>query len=174
MDPIEFRNIGHQVVDLLADYPASIDQKQITPNINPETVRALFDEPPQRGAAAEDILRELQQKLLPNCVHVSHPGYFGLITPTPTAAGILGDFIAAALNQNPGSLQSSSSARRGMGNRACYDSAHQLKEAIDAAGILFSESLGLCCFTHRTGAATANSPAGRLCRESGETWSGSL
>src|SRR5947208_6730372 len=49
-----------------------------------------------------------------------------------------------------------------------------LKEGIDAAGILFSESLGLCRSTHPTGAATANSPAGRLCRESGATWAGSL
>ncbi len=104
MDATEFRNVGHQVVDLLADYLASVDQKQITPNVNPETVRALFDEPlPQRGSMAEDILKELEEKLLPNCVHVSHPGYFGLITPPPTPAGILGDFIAAALNQNPGS-----------------------------------------------------------------------
>src|SRR5437870_3595148 len=104
MEATEFRNVGHQVVDLLADYLASVDQKRITPDINPERVRALFDEPlPQHGVAAEDILKELQQKLLPNCVHVSHPGYFGLITPTPTPAGILGDFIAAALNQNPGS-----------------------------------------------------------------------
>ena len=104
MDATEFRNAGHLVVDLLADYLASVDQKRITPDIDPEKVRALFDEPmPQHGIAAEDILKELQQKLLPNCVHVSHPGYFGLITPTPTPAGILGDFIAAALNQNPGS-----------------------------------------------------------------------
>ena len=57
---------------------------------------------------------------------------------------------------------------------ACYDSAHQLKEAIDAAGILFSKSLGLCRSTQRTGAATANSPAGCVRGESGKTWSGSL
>ena len=76
MEATEFRNVGHQVVDLLADYLASVDQKRITPDINPERVRALFDEPlPQHGVAAEDILKELQQKLLPNCVHVSHPGY---------------------------------------------------------------------------------------------------
>ena len=72
MEATEFRNVGHQVVDLLADYLASVDQKRITPDINPERVRALFDEPlPQHGVAAEDILKELQQKLLPNCVHVT-------------------------------------------------------------------------------------------------------
>src|SRR5438105_1375129 len=104
MDAKEFRNVGHQVVDLLADYLASIDQKPITPHVEPGTVRGLFDEPlPQRGIAAEEILKEIRDKLLPNCVHVSHPGYFGLITPTPTPVGILGDFIASAINQNPGS-----------------------------------------------------------------------
>ena len=104
MDAKEFRNVGHQVVDLLADYLASIDQKPITSQVEPGILRRLFDEPlPQRGMAAEDILKEVRDKLLPNCVHVSHPGYFGLITPTPAPVGILGDFIASAINQNPGS-----------------------------------------------------------------------
>jgi len=103
MDENEFRNVGHQVVDLLADYLASIGRRPLSPRIEPRTLRALFDEPlPQYGIEAEDILKELQEKLLPNCVHVSHPGYFGLITPTPTPIGILADFIASALNQNIG------------------------------------------------------------------------
>ncbi len=50
----------------------------------------------------DDLLPELDQKLLPYCAHVSHPGYFGLITPTPTPIGILGDLLASALNQNLG------------------------------------------------------------------------
>jgi glutamate/tyrosine decarboxylase-like PLP-dependent enzyme len=44
----------------------------------------------------------LSEKLLPNCTHVNHPGYFGLITPSPSPMGILGDFLASALNQNLG------------------------------------------------------------------------
>jgi aromatic-L-amino-acid decarboxylase len=47
-------------------------------------------------------MEELKEKLLPYCTHVSHPGYFGLITPTPNPVGILGDFLASALNQNLG------------------------------------------------------------------------
>ena len=104
MDENEFRNVGHQVVDLLADYLASIDRRPLSPQIDPGTLHELFDEPlPQHGVEAQAILKELQEKLFPNCVHVSHPGYFGLITPTPTPIGILADFIASALNQNIGS-----------------------------------------------------------------------
>ena len=66
-------------------------------------MHALFDEPlPQEGLPIDAVLGELRSRLLPYCTHVNHPGYFGLITPTPAPAGILGDFIASALNQNLG------------------------------------------------------------------------
>ncbi len=35
----------------------------------------------------EEVLRELQEKLLPYCTHVGHPGYMGLITPSPNPVG---------------------------------------------------------------------------------------
>ena len=44
----------------------------------------------------------LEQKLLPNCTHVGHPGYMGLITPSPSPIGIIADFLCSGLNQNVG------------------------------------------------------------------------
>jgi glutamate/tyrosine decarboxylase-like PLP-dependent enzyme len=103
MDDPEFRTLAHRVVDLLADYLESIDQQPVAPPGEPEGIRALFDEPlPRQGRDAAAVLEELREKLFPYCVHVNHPGYFGLITPTPTPVGILGDFIASAINQNVG------------------------------------------------------------------------
>jgi glutamate/tyrosine decarboxylase-like PLP-dependent enzyme len=104
MDENEFRSVGHNVVDLLADYLASIDRKPLSSSTEPASLFAMFDERlPRSGVGTEQILTELQEKLLPNCVHVNNPGYFGLMTPTPTPVGILADFIASALNQNVGS-----------------------------------------------------------------------
>ncbi|MBI4564114.1 MAG: aminotransferase class I/II-fold pyridoxal phosphate-dependent enzyme [Planctomycetes bacterium] len=98
----EFRLLGHQVVDLLADYLEHVDQARLFPQITPAELRKLFDEPlPQDGTDPERILLELQTKLLPYCTHVNHPGYMGLITPSPTPIGIVADFIASAINQNP-------------------------------------------------------------------------
>jgi glutamate/tyrosine decarboxylase-like PLP-dependent enzyme len=48
------------------------------------------------------VLEELEEKLLPYCTHVGHPGYMGLITPSPNPIGIIADFICSALNQNIG------------------------------------------------------------------------
>jgi len=103
METREFRTIGHQVVDLLADYFERIEGLPVFPAVEPSTLARLFDEPlPHSGISSEAVLEELERKLLPYCTHVGHPGYFGLITPSPNLMGILGDFICSALNQNIG------------------------------------------------------------------------
>ncbi len=103
MDTGEFREVGHQVVDLLAEYLENIEEKPVFPGMEPPALARLFAEPlPQDPSTAENILSELEQKLLPNCTHVGHPGYMGLITPSPTPIGIIADFICSALNQNIG------------------------------------------------------------------------
>jgi aromatic-L-amino-acid decarboxylase len=73
------------------------------PAAEPAAIDALFAEPiPERPTRLGPLLQQLEQQLLPHCTHVNHPGYFGLITPPPTPAGILGDLWASALNQNLG------------------------------------------------------------------------
>src|SRR5271155_5172274 len=103
MNAGEFRDIGHQVVDLLAEYLENIEERPVYPNIAPAALTKLFAEPlPQDASSAESVLSELEQKLFPNCTHVGHPGYMGLITPSPSPIGIVADFICSALNQNIG------------------------------------------------------------------------
>jgi aromatic-L-amino-acid decarboxylase len=104
MDANEFRTLGHAVVDKLADYLSRVEDLPLFPKTEPAALRRLFDEPvPRAGEPGEAVLREVWEKLLPNCAHVNHPGYFGLMTATPTTVGILADLIASALNQNIGS-----------------------------------------------------------------------
>jgi aromatic-L-amino-acid decarboxylase len=103
MDAREFQQIGHQVVDLLAEYFDHIEEKPVFPDVEPQMLTELFAEPlPQSPMPAAQVLGELEQKLLPYCTHVGHPGYMGLITPSPNAVGVIADFICSALNQNIG------------------------------------------------------------------------
>ena len=103
MDPKEFKDVGHRVVDMLAEYFDHIEEKAVFPNVQPRTVNELFSEPlPQTPSAPERVLGELENKLLPYCTHVGHPGYMGLITPSPNPIGVIADFICSALNQNVG------------------------------------------------------------------------
>src|ERR1700722_7101044 len=103
MNPKEFREVGHRVVDLLAEYLEHIEEKPVFPNVEPRKLTQLFDEPlPLDPSSPESVLEELEKKLLPYCTHVGHPGYMGLITPSPSPIGIIADFICSALNQNIG------------------------------------------------------------------------
>src|ERR1700751_5333226 len=103
MDAREFREVGHRVVDLLSEYFEHIEEKPVFPDVEPTFLNSLFDEPlPEASLSAENVLNEIQEKLLPYCTHVGHPGYMGLITPSPNPVGIIADFICSALNQNIG------------------------------------------------------------------------
>jgi glutamate/tyrosine decarboxylase-like PLP-dependent enzyme len=103
MKPGEFREVGHRVVDMLSEYLEHIEEKPVFPNVEPSTLTQLFAEPlPRDSNSPEKVLQELEEKLLPNCTNVGHPGYMGLITPSPNPIGIIADFICSALNQNIG------------------------------------------------------------------------
>ncbi|HEY6954575.1 MAG TPA: aminotransferase class I/II-fold pyridoxal phosphate-dependent enzyme [Flavisolibacter sp.] len=99
----EFREAGHYLVDYIADYLKNIDNKRLFTEINPAELYKLFEEAiPDNPKSLSEIQSTIEEKLIPYCTHVNHPGYMGLITPSPNPAGILADFLASALNQNLG------------------------------------------------------------------------
>jgi len=111
MDANEFRDLGHEVVNLLSDYLEHIEAKRVFPDVEPRTLHELFSESlPENPSSPHDVLAELEQKLLPYCTHVGHPGYMGLITPSPNPIGVIADFISSALNQNVGAYSIGPSA----------------------------------------------------------------
>ena len=111
MDGKEFRDLGHQVVDLLAEYLEHIEEKRVFPDVEPRVLNGFFSEPlPEKPSAPQSVMSELERKLLPYCTHVGHPGYMGLITPSPSPVGVIADFICSALNQNVGAYSIGPSA----------------------------------------------------------------
>ena len=103
MDTHEFREVGHRMVDLLSEYLEHIEERPLFADVEPAKLNKLFAEPlPQNPSSSAEVLQQIQEKLLPYSTHVGHPGYFGLITPSPNLMGILADFICSALNQNVG------------------------------------------------------------------------
>jgi aromatic-L-amino-acid decarboxylase len=111
MDGKEFRDLGHQVVDLLAEYLEHIEKKRVFPDVEPRVLNELFSEPlPETPSSPQSVLADLETKLLPYCTHVGHPGYMGLITPSPNPIGVIADFICSALNQNVGAYSIGPSA----------------------------------------------------------------
>src|SRR5215208_6176675 len=99
----EFRQAGHYLIDYIADYLQNVQNKRLFPDVDPSFLYKNFEENiPDKALSLTDIQQLLEEKLIPYCTHVNHPGYMGLITPSPNPAGILADLLASALNQNVG------------------------------------------------------------------------
>jgi aromatic-L-amino-acid/L-tryptophan decarboxylase len=111
MDYNEFREAGHHLIDYIADYLQAVPDKPLFTDATPAFLNELFEEEiPNQPRSLDAIQQILEEKLIPYCTHVNHPGYMGLITPSPNPAGILGDLLAAALNQNLGAYSIGPSA----------------------------------------------------------------
>lgn len=111
MDYNEFRQAGHYLIDYISGYLQTTGDKPLFREAEPSLLNSLFEEPlPNHPLSLASIQEMLEEKLIPYCTHVNHPGYMGLITPSPNPAGILGDLLAAALNQNLGAYSISPSA----------------------------------------------------------------
>ena len=105
MQPGEFREIGHRLVDQIADRLAQVPDRLVTPNESPADVRrALGAEQtlPPVGTDAARLVSDAAGLLFDHSLFNGHPRFFGYITSSPAPIGMLGDFLAAALNQNVG------------------------------------------------------------------------
>ncbi len=105
MEPDEFRRLGHALVETLAAFLGSLPDRPVTTGEAPGAIRALLDaeQPlPIPGADAGDLLRSTAELLFDHSLFNGHPRFFGYITSSPAPIGILGEFLAAAVNANVG------------------------------------------------------------------------
>jgi len=103
--PNEFRQIGHRLVDAIADRLAQLPSGPVTPAESPEAVRAALGADrtlPAGGADAAQLVRDATDLVFDHSLFNGHPRFFGYITSSPAPIGMLGDFLAAAANQNMG------------------------------------------------------------------------
>ena len=110
--PDEFRRVGHQLVDRLADFLGSLRGRPVTPGETPAEVRALLGRPPlpAAGAPAGALLSEATELLLEHSLFNGHPRFMGYITSSAAPLGALGDLLAAAVNPNVGGWELSPAA----------------------------------------------------------------
>ena len=102
MDAAEFRAAAHATVDRMADYLESVASRPVLPAIEPGTLRGLFPEAaPEAPESLEAILADYDRLIEPNATHWQHPGFMAYFASSAAGAGIIGEMLVAALNQNP-------------------------------------------------------------------------
>ena len=102
MDPEAFRAAAHQVVDRIADYLRSVEQYPVLPLIEPGSIGPQFPaRAPDDAEPMDAILADVDRLVIPNATHWQHPGFFAYFSTSASGPGILGEFLTAALGQNP-------------------------------------------------------------------------
>lgn len=101
MDPETFRRFGHEVVDRIAEFLAHPERLPVLPSVEPGSIRAALPEhPPTDPEGMDAILADFDRLILPATTQWNHPGFMAYFSITGSGPGILGEFLAAALNVN--------------------------------------------------------------------------
>jgi L-2,4-diaminobutyrate decarboxylase len=93
----DLRRILRLAADQVADYLSTLGDRPIFPAEAQAPTGSLL---PEQGEPLETLFGDAAHWAIENAIHVGHPGYLGHMDSGVAVAGILGDFLASALNQN--------------------------------------------------------------------------
>ncbi|MDX6510622.1 MAG: aromatic-L-amino-acid/L-tryptophan decarboxylase, partial [Gaiellaceae bacterium] len=96
---MSFREDGYAAVDWVADYLERVGELPVLAQVAPGDIRrALPPAPPEQGEPFADVLRDLDEILLPGITHWQHPRFFAYFAVSASEPGILAELLSAALN----------------------------------------------------------------------------
>jgi aromatic-L-amino-acid/L-tryptophan decarboxylase len=95
-----FREDGAAALDWAARYLERVGELPVLAQVRPGDIRrALPPSPPDEGEQFADVLRDLDEILLPAITHWQSPRFFGYFAISAAEPAILAELLAAALNQ---------------------------------------------------------------------------
>jgi aromatic-L-amino-acid decarboxylase len=94
----EFRRHGHQVIDWIADYLQTIQERPVLAQVEPGEIRAALPaHPPQDGEPFDAVLADLDRVIMPGITHWQHPSFFAYFPANASGPAILGDLLSSGL-----------------------------------------------------------------------------
>jgi len=101
MDHQDFKTLGYQIIDWIADYMQSGYEGRVVPEMEPgDLLKRLPEHPSQEGEPGQDVMRDFKQLILPATTHWNDPRFFGYFPCNHSGPGILGDLLSAGLGVN--------------------------------------------------------------------------
>jgi len=96
---MSFREDGAAALDWAARYLEGVGDFPVLARVQPGDIRArLPASPPERGEPFADVLRDLDEVLLPGITHWQSPRFFAYFSVSAGEPGILAELLAATLN----------------------------------------------------------------------------
>ncbi|WP_433263554.1 pyridoxal phosphate-dependent decarboxylase family protein [Actinosynnema sp. CS-041913] len=127
MQPDEFRRIGHEVIDWIADYRERLGDLPVRSQVEPGWVRSQLSALPEQGEGFGGLLADLDRVVVPGTTHWQHPGFYAYFPSNASLPSVLGDLLSSGLGVQ-GMLWSTSPA--------CTEvEQHLMDELVDAMGL---------------------------------------
>ncbi|HXV35306.1 MAG TPA: aminotransferase class V-fold PLP-dependent enzyme [Gaiellaceae bacterium] len=96
-----FRDDAAATADWVARYLERVRELPVLAQVEPGAIRAALPAvPPERAEPFADVLRDVDEVLLPGITHWNHPRFFAYFAISGSEPGILAEFLTAALNVN--------------------------------------------------------------------------
>jgi len=94
----EFRKHGHALIDWIADYWDRIEDLPVESSVSPGSVRELLPpEAPQKGEPFADLIRDLDEIVMPGITHWQHPSWFSFFPANASPPSVLAELVSAGL-----------------------------------------------------------------------------
>lgn len=98
MTPEQFRKEGKKVIDWIADYYENIEKYPVLSQVKPGQIKsALPESAPQRGESVDEMMRDIDEIIMPGITHWQSPNYFAYFPANASFPAILGDMISSGL-----------------------------------------------------------------------------
>src|SRR3569832_414808 len=102
MDTKEFRRLGHELIDWIADYreKATHGEFPVLRNVTPGAVKsALPAAPPAEPERFDAVLSDLNNVVVPACTQWLDPRFFAYFPSNSSLSAVLGDYVSTGLGQ---------------------------------------------------------------------------
>ncbi len=95
----DFRRVGYEIVDWIADYFERIEEFPVLSNNQPNDLKnALPKSAPEKGEDFGAVLKDVEELILPAVTHWNHPNFHGLFSTSTSSIGLFGDMFASAFD----------------------------------------------------------------------------
>ena len=93
LDAEEFRRLGHDLVDGIADFLRTLPERRVAPGETAEEVRAALGRGglPEHGMPADELLADAARLFFEHSTFNGHPRFLAYITSSAAPIGALGD-----------------------------------------------------------------------------------
>jgi aromatic-L-amino-acid decarboxylase len=98
MEREEFRKYGHDFVDWIVDYLATVEKRPVRSQVKPGEISSQIpDRAPETGESMDAIFSDFENIILPGMTHWQHPSWFAYFPANSSPPSILAEMLSAGM-----------------------------------------------------------------------------